>query len=282
MALFDRVTIVGLGLIGGSLGLALKRKRLARNVVGWSRREATLRQARASGAIDWGTTDLRRAVADADLVVLATPVDVIVPLGLRAARQMKPGSILTDVGSTKEGIVHALERRLPAGVAFVGAHPLAGSERRGIHAARRSLYDGSLCILAVTRRTNRRALNRVRRLWSAVAERVLVMDPARHDRLLAVVSHLPHVIAFCLMGAADRAALAIAPRSFQEVTRIAKSDSGLWEAIFVTNRGPINAAMRRFEQQWQTLRRHLAWSDRAALRRFLAGSKARRETLDAP
>jgi prephenate dehydrogenase len=106
------------------------------------------------------------------------------------------------------------------------------------------------------------------------------MDPSRHDRLLAGVSHLPHVIAFCLMGAADDAALSIAPRSFQEVTRIAKSDPGLWEAIFLTNRGPISAAMRRFEREWHTLRRHLAWSDRAALRRLLLRAKSRRDALD--
>ena len=274
-----RVTIIGLGLIGGSLGLALKRKRLARTVVGFSRKPATLRRAKASRAIDEGTTDLRDAVKDADLVVLATPVDVIVPLGRRALKFMKPGSILTDVGSTKDAIVHALERNLPRGITFVGAHPLAGSERRGIHAARRSLYDGSLCVVTKTRRTNPRALARVCSLWSRLAARVLVMDPGTHDRLLASVSHLPHVIAFCLMGAADDAGLAIAPRSFQDVTRIAKSDPGLWEAIFLTNRGPISAAMHRFEREWHSLRRHLAWSDRAALRRLLLRAKSRRDAL---
>lgn len=280
MALFDRVAIVGLGLIGGSLGMAVRRRRLAREVIGWSRHASTLRHAKASGAIDWGTTELRRAVASSDLVVLAAPVDVIVPLGRRAMSFMKAGSILTDVGSTKEAIVHALERHLPAGVAFVGGHPLAGSERRGIRAAKRSLYDGSLCILAKTRRTNRRALTRMRRFWSAVADRVRVMDPVRHDRLLAEVSHLPHVVAFCVVGAADDEALAIAPRSFLDVTRIAKSDPKLWEAIFLTNRGHITAAMKQFEREWHTLRRRLAWSDRTALRRLLLRAKSRRDALD--
>ncbi|MBI4597584.1 MAG: prephenate dehydrogenase [Candidatus Omnitrophica bacterium] len=266
--------------MGGSLGMAIRKKRLAHEVVGWSRKPATLRQAKASGAVTWGTTDLRKAVADADLVVLATPVDVMLPLGPRIARSMKPGSILTDVGSTKEAIVHALERARRRGVAFVGAHPLAGSERRGIRAVQKNLYDGSLCIVTTTRRTNRAALARVRRFWAAIADRVIMMDPARHDQLLAEVSHVPHVMAFCLMAATEPKALAIAPRSFLDGTRVAKSDPALWEAIFLTNRGQITAAMRRFERTWQQLRKHLAWSDRPALRRLLRAAKAKRDALD--
>src|SRR3989338_377922 len=153
MTLFKQVTIVGLGLMGGSLGLAIRRNRLASTVVGLSSHAATLRRAKARGAINSGTTNAKQAVQDADLVVLATPVDTIVPLALRLTTWMRPGSILTDVGSTKATIVNALERRLPRHVAFVGAHPLAGSEQRGIEAAEAWLFDGAVCVLTPTPHT---------------------------------------------------------------------------------------------------------------------------------
>jgi prephenate dehydrogenase len=259
--------------------MAIRRRRLARRVVGWSRKLSTLKQAKRRGAIDEGTTSLPRAVHDADLTVLATPVDAIVPLAMQAARFMQPGSILTDVGSTKAQIVKALERRLTPGVAFVGAHPLAGSEQRGIAAASVNLFDGSTCIVTVTRRTDRRALARVRRFWSAVADRVVVIDPVRHDRLLAAVSHLPHLLAFCLVGATVREALALAPRSFLDATRVAKSDPTLWDDIFLSNRAALLAAMDRFDRSWQTLHTHLSRRDRTALHRAMATAHAKRHAL---
>src|SRR3989338_8909322 len=144
MMRFNQVTIVGLGLIGGSLGMALRRRGGARTVVGVSRRPASWRRAKRLGAIDRGTTDLAHAAAGADVVVLAAPVDAIAPFGRRAARAMRPGSVLTGVGSTKAAIGRALERGLPRGVRFVGAHPVAGSERRGLEAAHPRLFDGAL------------------------------------------------------------------------------------------------------------------------------------------
>ena len=279
MALFNRVTIVGLGLIGGSLGMAITRRRLAREVVGLSRTPATLRKAKQRGAIDAGTTDAARAVRDADLVILATPVDTIIPQAKRLARVMRPGSILTDVGSAKHQIVRALTGALPHGVAFVGAHPLAGSEQRGIEAARLDLFDGSVCIVARTLKTDPQALARVMRLWKALTSQVLVMEPAAHDRLAAATSHLPHLLAFCLMEATDPSALAIAPRSFLEATRVAKSDPGLWDGIFLSNRMAVLAAMDRFDRQWRTLRRQLTRGDRAALRRFLNRAQAIRNAI---
>src|SRR3990167_407336 len=152
MARFNRVTIIGLGLIGGSLGMALRRRGM--RVTGYSRKTSTLRAAKRRGAIDVGTTNLRAAVREADLVVLATPVDTIVPMARRVARLVHPGTILTDAGSTKVRIVRSLERFLPRHVSFVGAHPLAGSERRGIDAASNELFRGSVCILTKTPRTN--------------------------------------------------------------------------------------------------------------------------------
>lgn len=279
MAMFNRITIVGLGLIGGSLGMAARRRRLARQVVGVSRRASTLRRARARGAIDLGTTNLGRAVEDADLVVLATPIDQIVPLARRAATLMREGGILTDVGSTKAALVRALERSPPLGVAFVGAHPIAGSEAQGIEAASARLFDGAVCVLTPTPRTNRAALARVARFWRAVAGQVVTMSPRRHDRVLAGCSHLPHLVAWALARAVTVAPLARAPQSFLDMTRIAKSDAELWDGICFSNRANVLAAMRRFDRHWRALQATLRRADRAALHRFLTVAKARRDAL---
>ncbi len=279
MVRVNRITIVGLGLIGGSLGMAIRRKRLAREVVGWSRRAATLTQALRRGAIDRGSRSLEEAVGEADLVVLAAPVDQIVALGRRAAQSMRGGSLLTDVGSTKRAIVQALERNLPRGIAFVGAHPLAGSERHGIAAAEPTLFNGSLCIVTRTPRTSSRGVGRVTAFWKSVAGRVTVMDPAAHDRLLAQVSHLPHLLAFCLMHTTDHDGLRVAPRSFLEATRVAKSDSDLWDDIFLSNRKALIEAMNQFERQWRSIRRLIVGTNRQALRRWLANAKRQRDLL---
>ena len=279
MAVFNRVTIVGLGLIGGSLGMALRRRRLATTVVGYSRKPATLRAAKRRGAIDIGTTNLRAAVRDAELVIVATPVDAVVPLARQAARYCHRGAILTDVGSTKSRIVRSLERSLPRHVSFVGGHPLAGSEQRGIDAASKELFRGSICILTKTPRTNVQSLRAVQRLWKPLVGRVVVMSPARHDRLLAATSHLPHLVAYSVVGATSRDGLAVAAPSFLDVTRIAKSDPDLWDDIFLSNRTELLAAMSRFDRQWRLLRSLLARADRARLRRVLNSARRKRHAL---
>jgi prephenate dehydrogenase len=279
MPLFNRVTIIGLGLIGGSLGMAIRRNRLARTVVGFSRKGATLRRAKARGAIDLGTTSIERAVRDAELVILCSPVDTIIPLAKRIAPLMRDGSILSDVGSTKGHIVAILERALPPGIPFVGAHPLAGSEQRGIKAAKAKLFDGSVCIVTANRRTDPRALGLVSRLWKSLVARVMIMEPQRHDRLLAAVSHLPHLLAFCLLESTEASALKLAPRSFLDATRVAKSDPKLWDDILLTNRLAIVDAIVRFERRWHTLRTHVLRGDRAKLCRFLASAHAKCDVL---
>ncbi|MBI4342422.1 MAG: prephenate dehydrogenase/arogenate dehydrogenase family protein [Candidatus Omnitrophica bacterium] len=260
--------------------MAIRRRRLAGRVVGLSRSALTAKRAKRLGAVDGGTTNAQEAVRDADLVVLATPVETIVPVAQRLARWMKPGSVLTDVGSAKASIVQALERSLPRHVAFVGGHPIAGSERRGLAAADPRLFDGSVCVLTPTRRTSRPALRRVASLWKPLVGRLVAMDPARHDRLLAQTSHLTHLLAFSLARAVSTGGLPEAPRSFLDATRMAKSDPSLWDDIFFTNRREVLRAMDAFEREWRAARRLLARTDRAGLRRFLAQAKARRDALD--
>lgn len=279
MARFNRVTIIGLGLIGGSLGMALKRRRLAKIVVGYSRKRRTLRQAKRRGAIDVGTTNLRTAVREADLIVLATPVDAIVPFAQQAARHCRRGVILTDVGSTKSHVVRLLERSLPRTVLFVGGHPIAGSEQRGVGAARADLFSGSVCVLTPTARTPRRALLDVRRLWTRLGMRVITMSPRDHDQLLAATSHLPHLVAACLSTAHPDRLPTVAP-SFLDMTRIAKSDPDLWDDIFLTNRRPLLDAIDRFDRQWRTIRSLLARADRPRLLHVLRSANRKRHALD--
>lgn len=280
MARFKQVTIVGLGLIGGSLGMALRRRRVARTVVGLSRHPSTLRQAKQRGALDIGTMNPKEAVQDADLVILATPVDTIAPLALRLAKWMRPGSLLTDVGSTKARIVSALERRLPPHIAFVGGHPLAGSEQRGIEAADARLFDGSICVLTPSGRTNRDALKRVARLWQPLVHHVVTMSPQHHDRVLAGTSHLTHLLAACLALTGDATPLPSAPPSFLESTRIAKSDPELWDDIFLTNRDALLVVMDQFARRWHALRTLLARRDRVGLRRVLQRAQSKRDALE--
>ena len=279
MLLFRRVTIVGLGLIGGSLGMAIRRKHLAREVVGLSRSAAVIRRARARGAIDRGTRHGAEAVAAADLVIIATPVDAIVPTAMRLRRLMRPGAILTDVGSTKGRIVSRLERALAGRVRFVGSHPLAGSERRGIEAAQAGLFTGAACVVTPTSNTDRRALAQVRRLWRALGLRVVSMGPAAHDRVLGAVSHLPHLAAFALTASTDRRALALAPCSFLEATRVANSDPDLWDDILLDNRAAVRAALRRFGASLKSYDRALRRNDRRSLRALLRRAHAIRQRL---
>ena len=280
MPLVQRVTIVGLGLIGGSLGMAIRRRRLAGRVVGLSRHTATVRRAKQLGAIAAGTTNAQQAVCDADLVVLATPVETVVPLARKLARWMKPGAVITDVGSTKTQIVRALDGSLPRRIAFVGGHPIAGSEQHGIEAADPRLFDGSLCILTPTARTDRAALRRVAAFWTPLTGRVVAMAPQRHDRLLAQTSHLTHLLAYALSRAADTKGLPDVPPSFLEATRVAKSDPALWDDIFLTNRAEVLRAMDGFAREWRALRRVLARADRPGLLRFLTQGNARRNALE--
>lgn len=275
----DRITIIGLGLIGGSLGMALKRRRLAKTVVGCSRKASTLRRATQRRAIDVGTTNAAHAVRDADIVILATPVDTIVPYAKRLARYMKPGSILTDVGSIKAGIVARLERALPTRIAFVGAHPLAGSERRGIEAADARLFDGAVCIVTPTVRTSRAALRRVEQLWRPLVGRLVRMSPREHDEVLAATSHLPHLVSSCLAGAVQPCSRHSAAPSFLEMTRLAMSDPDLWDDIFLGNRHALLGAMGQFERQWRALRRLVQRNDRTGMRRMLARIKRQRDVL---
>jgi len=277
--LFDTVTIVGVGLIGGSIGLALRERRLARRVVGVGRRAASLREAKRLGAIDHGTTSLRRGVANTQLVILCTPVDQIIVQAVAAAKFCPRGTILTDSGSTKANIVARLESDLPAGVPFVGSHPLAGSEKSGVAVAHAKLFDDRVCVITKTAQTSDDAIRVVEQFWQALGSRVIRMSPESHDQAIAYTSHLPHLVAAALSIGLPEKYNDVVASGFRDTTRIAASDPDLWSAIFLENAEPLLDALARFDREVRRFRRALERRDRQLLRRMWLQSKTARQAV---
>jgi len=279
--MFSRVAIIGVGLIGGSLGMALKNRRLAQSVVGIGREMARLETARSLGAIDDLTTDLAAGVHQADLIVLATPVPQILADLPRLASLLSPGALVTDVGSTKGQIVRAGDDVLPGG-AFVGGHPMAGSERSGVEAAHPELFIEATWALTPTPQTDPNALARVRALAQSVGARTLVLDPDAHDRAVAVTSHLPHVLAYALAALAGNMAgttphlFDLAAGSFASATRVAGSSPDLWQGIALSNRAALAAALHAFRADLDATLAALESGDADALReQFTRGFDAK-------
>lgn len=260
MAAFSRAAIIGVGLIGGSLGMAVRTRRLAREVVGVARVPETLGMAQARGAIDLGTTDPVEGVEDADLVVLATPPELVVPMAQQVIPYLRAGAIVTDVASVKGEIVRGIEAALDpggGGIAFVGGHPMAGNEGRGVSAASPNLFEGAVYIVTRTARTDGEAAERLVALARAVGARPMVMDPDAHDRAVARVSHLPYLLAAALMGAAAEETAAAGP-SFLGATRVAGSPVPMWAQICRLNRQEIVDALRAFRGKLDRLETALA------------------------
>ncbi|MDR7482892.1 MAG: prephenate dehydrogenase/arogenate dehydrogenase family protein [Armatimonadota bacterium] len=246
--------VVGLGLIGGSLALRLRACGVA--VIGIDTDPATLAAARARGAADL-FTDAVAAAGDADLVIVAVPLEQIVPVARAAARAMRRGAVLTDAGSVKARIVAALSRDLPAGVHFVGGHPMAGSERRGIAGADPALLDGRPFVLTPTAGTAPEAVDLLRGVIIRLGMRPVLLDPIQHDELVAQVSHLPYLVSVALDRAAADDARVVAGPAYADMTRIARSPAALWAAVCRDNREAILRALARFEAELARLRRAL-------------------------
>lgn len=268
------VAILGLGLMGGSLGMALRARGAAREVVGWARRPATLEEALARGAIDRAAADLREAVAGADVVVLAVTVGAILPLLAQAAPACKPDAAMTDVGSAKARIVREAEPI--AGGRFVGGHPMAGSEQAGIAAASADLYQNAVWALTPTPQTDPEAIEQIERMARWVGAKPLRCDPGQHDRLVAILSHLPHLLAYGLAQTAgnhvEEAWADLAAGSFRDGTRVAKSDPALWTEILLDNREAVLATMDYFDGWFDRIRAALRDGDAAGLAELLSNA----------
>ena len=282
--MIERLAIVGVGLLGGSLAKAARAHGIARQIVGVGRDPGRLQPAVRDGTLDRITTDVAEGVVGADRIVLAAPVLANEALLARVWPAAPAGAVVTDVGSTKAGIVAAAERLAAAGpgVQFVGSHPMAGSERSGYGEARADLFAGATVVVTPTETSAPAAVKGVTELWAALGARVVTLDPATHDRAVAAISHLPHVVAWALVDAVVRFepdALAIAARGFKDTTRIAASDPEVWREILLDNRAAVTAGVAAFRRALDDLEGLMASGDGAALTAFLARMKTLRERL---
>lgn len=282
--MFSNVAIIGVGLIGGSLGMVLRARKLATTVTGVGRHAEKLERARALGAIDRYTTDFAAGVAAADLVVLAVPVGQIIPVLSAIAPHVPPGAVITDVGSVKTEIVTQAERLTPPGVHFVGGHPMTGSERAGVENADPYLFESAYYILTRTPATDAGAFEVMEHFVKAIGARLIVLTPEEHDFMVAGVSHLPHLVAAALvntLGAlpAPEKVLPLAAGGFRDTTRIAGGDAALWRDIFISNRDMVIQFLRLFQAQLAEAEQALATLDDRALHAWLARAAGLRRAL---
>ena len=279
MKLFNKVTIIGVGLIGGSIGLGIKNRHLAKEVIGVFRRKSTLKKALKYRAVDRGVMSVEDGVKDSDLIILATPVHLIPKLVKDVMKYAKKGAVITDAGSTKKWIVDNVEnmRKSSRPVFFVGSHPMAGSEHAGVEFARRDLMEGSPCIVTRTRKTDKRAIVRVINFWKALGAKVKVTSPESHDRSVAMISHLPHLVAFSLAGTVPMGDIALAAEGFKDTTRVASSDPALWADIFLSNKKELLKAGRAFDKYYNKIAKAIAKGDYSAITRLMKTAKNKRD-----
>jgi prephenate dehydrogenase len=280
---WNKVTLIGVGLLGGSLGLALRKRRLAKRVVGCVRRDASVAECRRRRVAQEVTRDLAAAVADADLIILCTPIAQMRPLLERALPAIRRGAVITDVGSVKAGVVRELEalaRR--AGAQFVGSHPMAGGERMGVSASRADLFDGAVCVVTPTKHSKPAAVRKVEALWRDVGGVPLRLDARAHDRLVARSSHLPHVLAATLAGhvldpkhGPDQPRLCA--NGFRDTTRVASGSPEMWRDIALANRANLQRSLAAVAKELGRFQRALAKGDERAVEAFFAQAKGRRD-----
>ncbi|MGH8596060.1 MAG: prephenate dehydrogenase [Gammaproteobacteria bacterium] len=281
--MFQRVTIVGLGLIGGSLARALRAKNLVHEIVGCGRDERNLRRGVELEVIDRFTTDPAQAVQGADLILVAVTLGATGEIFKRIGRELSPHAIITDVGSTKGSVVAAARASLGAALPrFVPGHPIAGGEKSGVEAALATLFERHRVILTPLSETSLPAVETVRRMWEATGAQITIMDVAHHDEVLAATSHLPHMLAFalidCLASASDRGEIFdYAAGGFRDFTRIASSNPEMWRDIALANRSALSTICLRFRQTLGALERAIEREDGDALRAMFMRAKQARD-----
>jgi prephenate dehydrogenase len=276
---FTRTAIIGVGLIGASVALALHETGLSNSVIGCGRKEENLRRATERGIIDDYRMDAAAAVDGADLVVLATPVGMLSTIAAGMHTALKKDALVTDVGSVKGALVSELESLMPDGVHYIGSHPIAGSDKSGIDDARGNLFSGARCIVTPTQRSNIDALDKVIALWETVGGLVECMDPLRHDEIFALISHLPHIIAYAIVNAVesiDPGCVEYSGGGFRDTTRIAASSPELWRDISTMNRHNLIRVLDSFKENLHRIERCLEENDGAGIEKeFLRAQQLR-------
>ncbi len=288
-AIFEKVALLGVGLIGSSMAHAMRRAAVASHIAGYSRRVETLERARRLGFADSLHGDAASCARDADLVVLATPVGSYATLAGQIAPSLKQGAILSDVGSVKSAVIRDVGPHVPEGVHFIPAHPIAGTEQSGPEAGFAELFDGRWCVLTPPPGTDAAALERLKSFWRALGSEVEVMDARHHDLVLAITSHLPHLIAYNIVGTADDLqtvtqgeVIKYSAGGFRDFTRIAASDPTMWRDVFLNNREAVLEVLGRFSEDLSALQRAIRWGDGEALFNLFTRTRAiRRGIVDA-
>jgi prephenate dehydrogenase len=281
--LFNKVAIVGMGLLGGSLGRALREFRVASCVAGYARRQATLEECRQVGAADLASTDLAEVVNDAEVVVLCTPIGQMGELASQCIPLLRDGTLLTDVGSAKASVVAAIEPLVEGtGVTFVGGHPMAGSEQTGVLASKPDLYVHARCVLTPTPRSPAPSVARLHALWQSVGGRTVEMTPGNHDDWVARASHLPQVLASVLahhvLDPAHPAGVRdLCATGFKDTSRLASGSPEMWRDIALSNSDAIRAAIESWRAELTRFEAALARKDAGAVDQFLRESRDRRE-----
>jgi len=284
--MFDKAAIIGLGLMGASLGLALKREKIAKKIVGFARRPETRKKALAGKIVDAACGRLEDAVQGADFIVLCAPVGVIPDMMKQCRPCLLPNAIVTDVGSVKAQIAAEAEKIFKDGRAeFIGSHPIAGSEQHGLEAARAGLYQGAVVVITPTRRTSERALRTIKQFWQALGAEVVAVAPEIHDRMIARTSHLPHVMAALLAGCVGREQAEkygkFCGPGFRDATRIAEGDPELWRDILENNARFLIKELAVFEKELMHLLAGLKKGGGTALKQYLNKGRECRRLLTA-
>jgi cyclohexadieny/prephenate dehydrogenase len=284
--LFDRVALIGIGLIGSSLARVLRRDSPGTTIIACARRPETLAAVERLELADDITLDPAAAAGDADLVVVATPISAYGEIGRQIGPALKPGAILTDVGSVKEAVIRDLGPYVPPGVHFVPGHPVAGTEHSGPESGFAELFHDRWCVLIPLPETDPAAVAKVGRMWERAGMRIVTMNAAHHDRVLAMTSHLPHLIAYTIVGTATNLeeslkseVIAFSASGFRDFTRIAASDPVMWRDIFLNNREAVLEILQRFSEDLTALQRAIRWGEGDTLQELFTRTRAIRRSI---
>jgi cyclohexadieny/prephenate dehydrogenase len=284
--LFERVALIGIGLIGSSLARAMRRHKLAGHIAGHAQSARTRDKAVALGLVDSVHADAPAAVAGADLVIVCTPLGAYAAIGAAIGPHLKPGSILTDVGSVKQAVIRDLGPHVPEHVHFVPGHPVAGTEHSGPESGFAELFQGRWCILTPPAGTDDKAVERLAEMWRRCGSMIEIMEAAHHDQVLAITSHLPHLIAYCIVGtvtgveeATQKEVVKFSASGFRDFTRIAASDPVMWRDVFLNNREAVLEMLGRFSEDLAALQRNIRWGEGDKLQDLFTRTRAIRKGI---
>ncbi|PDT13576.1 prephenate dehydrogenase [Rhizobium sp. J15] len=284
--LFDRIALIGIGLIGSSLAHDIRRLGLTKEIVVATRSADTLKRAEELGLGDRYTTSSAEAVRDADLIIVSVPVGASESVAKEIAGSLKPGAIVTDVGSTKASVIAQMQPHTPDNVHFIPGHPLAGTEKSGPDAGFPGLFEGRWCIFTPVANTDETALKRLRGFWEALGSKVDEMDAEHHDKVLAIVSHLPHIIAYNIVGTADdletvteSEVIKYSASGFRDFTRLAASDPTMWRDVCLHNRDAILEMLARFSEDLAYLQRAIRWGEGDKIFELFTRTRAIRRSI---